>query len=239
MTAAALPVQDLGRTVKAKKSLTWLMMFSITMFFAGLTSAYLVSKGGSLYWAEFKLPIAFWYSTGLILLSSATIQIALVQARKGASPTVWAVLSLLLGIGFSWSQFNGWGQLSRDGFAVTGDIQSVRAEYGTDYTITRKGVTLVEAGDQLYLPGDIAQEHPMNAEMSETKNAASSYFFVLTGAHYAHIFGGLIALLIISIKSFMGRYGPADHQGLWAGTVYWHYLAGVWVYLLLFLAYVH
>ncbi|MGV9012385.1 MAG: cytochrome c oxidase subunit 3 [Flavobacteriales bacterium] len=239
MNAAVLPVRDTGRIVKAKKSLTWLMMFSIVMFFAGLTSAYLVSKGGALYWAEFKLPTSFWYSTGLILLSSATIQMALVQARKGASPAPWAVITLLLGLGFSWFQFNGWSQLSRDGFAVTGDLQSVRAEYGADYTITRKGITLVKAGEQLYLPGDIAQEHPMNAEMSETKNAASSYFFVLTGAHYAHIIGGLIALLVISIKAFMGRYGREDHQGLWAGTMYWHFLAGLWVYLLLFLAYVH
>ena len=48
MTAVSLPAEDGGRTIKAKKSLTWLMMFSIVMFFAGLTSAYLVSKGLSL-----------------------------------------------------------------------------------------------------------------------------------------------------------------------------------------------
>lgn len=239
MTEIAPPAPETGRSLKAKKALTRLMMISIVMFFAGLTSAYLVSKGGTLYWAEFKLPTAFFWSTGFILVSSATIQMALMQARKGASVAPWALATLVLGLAFSWCQFSGWGQLSSEGFAVTGRLKSVKGEYGKDYTITRRDITLVKAGDRFYLPTDVAMEHPLNAEMDESRNTASSYFYVLTGAHYAHIIGGLIALLIISIKAFMGRYGREDHQGLWAGTMYWHFLAGLWLYLLLFLAYVH
>ena len=103
----------------------------------------------------------------------------------------------------------------------------------------RRGLTLVKAGDFYYLPDDTAQAHPLNAEMDESMNSASAYFYVLTYAHFAHIIGGLIALLVMSVKSLLGRYGREDHQGLWAGTIFWHFLAGLWVYLLLFLAYVH
>ena len=235
------PVERQERVLRAKKSLTYLMMFSIVMFFAGLTSAYLVSKGSSNYWLNFKLPVAFWYSTGFILVSSITIQVALMQARKGHKRAVapWVMLSLALGVCFGFSQKKGWGELVDHGFALVSRLKSANGVYGKDYTIDRRGVTLDKQGDFYYLPEDTEHAHPMNAEMDEYKNAASSYFFVLTWAHFLHVVGGLIALLVMSIKALMGRYGKEDHQGLWAGTVYWHFLAGVWVYLLLFLAYVH
>lgn len=226
---------------KAKRNLTYLMLFSIVMFFAGLTSAYLVSKGSSTYWVNFHMPNAFWWSTGFIIVSSITIQFALDQARKGHKRAVapFVILTLALGICFSYSQFKGWSELLQDGYALVSRLNNVNTEYGKDYTIDRRGITLVMEGDLYYLPDDTGHEHPLNAEMSESMNAASSYFYVLTYAHYGHIIGGLIALLVISVKALLGRYGREEHQGLWAGTIFWHFLAGLWVYLLLFLAYVH
>ncbi len=232
-----------ARMIKAKRNLTFLMLFSIVMFFAGLTSAYMVSKGSSDYWLNFHLPNAFWWSTGFILLSSVTLQIALIQARKDHKRSVapWVMLTLALGLCFSASQFKGWKMLFEDGYALVSRLKNVDAHavYGTDYTIERRGLTLVKNGDQFYLPDDTEFTHPMNAEMNESMNSASSYFYVLTYSHFAHIIGGLIALLVMSIKALLGGYGQEDHQGLWAGTIFWHFLAGLWVYLLLFLAYVH
>lgn len=230
-----------ARMTKAKRNLTYLLFFAIVMYFAGLTSAYLVSKGSSNYWVNFHLPAAFWWSTGFILVGSATIQLALVQARKDRKRAVapFVILTLALGVCFSTSQFKGWSALLEDGYALVSRLKSVNAEYGTDYTIERRGITLVKEGDLYYLPEDTGHEHPLNAEMDESVNAASSYFYVLTYSHYAHIIGGLIALLVMSVKALLGRYGREDHQGLWAGAMYWHFLAGLWVYLLLFLAYVH
>jgi cytochrome c oxidase subunit 3 len=230
-----------ARMAKAKKGLTYLLFFSIVMFFAGLTSAYLVSKGSATYWVNFKLPAAFWWSMGFILVGSGTLQLALVQAGKDhkrkVAPLVLATLAL--GICFGASQFNGWKQLFSHGYALVAQLQHIKGNYGTDYTIERRGITLVKVDDLYFLPEDSAHEHPLNAEMDKSRNAASSYFYVLTYAHFAHVIGGLIALLVMFIKALMGRYGREDHQGLWAGTIYWHFLAGLWVYLLLFLAYVH
>ncbi len=230
-----------ARLAKAKKSITYLLFFSIVMFFAGLSSAYLVSKGGATYWVHFHLPVAFWWSTGLLLISSATLQAGLMQARKDHKRKVapFVLLTLLLGLAFSASQFKGWKVLFNQGYALVGQLQHIKGEYGTDYTIERRGITLVKAGDQYFLPEDTGHETPLNAEMDKSRNAASSYFYVLTYAHFAHVIGGIIALLVMSVKALMGRYGQKDHQGLWAGTMYWHFLAGLWVYLLLFLAFVH
>jgi cytochrome c oxidase subunit 3 len=230
-----------ARMTKAKRNITLLLFFSIVMYFAGLTSAYLVSKGSSTYWVNFRLPAAFWWSTGFILVSSLTMHFALQQAKKGNRRAVgpFVLITLALGLCFSASQFKGWNALLKNGFALVAKLKSATGEYGKDYTVERRGITLVKDGDFFYLPEDGAHEHPLNAEMSESTNAASSYFYALTYSHFAHIIGGLIALLVMTIKGFLGRYGPEDHQGLWAGTIFWHFLAGLWVYLLLFLAFVH
>lgn len=230
-----------ARMGKAKKSITYLLFFSIVMFFAGLTSAYLVSKGGANYWVSFHLPAAFWWSTLFILASSGTFHLALIRARQDRKRQVapLVLLTLALGLAFSASQFKGWNVLLNDGYALVSRLKSLKGEYGKDYTIQRRGETLVKHGDQYYLPEDVDFEHSLNPEMDQVINSASSYFYALTYSHFLHIIGGLIALVVITIKSFMGRYGREDHQGLWAGAVYWHFLGGVWVYLLLFLAFIH
>lgn len=230
-----------GRMGKAKRGLTYLFFFSIVMFFAGLTSAYMVSKGGATYWVDFRLPSAFWWSTAFILASSATIHMALVQARKDHRRQVapWVILTLALGSCFAASQFKGWGTLLHEGYALVSRLGHLTGEYGQDYTIERRGETLVKSGDGFFLPDDAGFEHPLNAEMAEVVNSASSYFYALTYAHFAHIVGGLIALVVVAIKALAGRYGREEHQGLWAAAVFWHFLDGLWICLFLFLAYVH
>src|SRR5688572_13388640 len=53
---------------------------AIVMMFGGLTSAVIVSKGGT-FWVHFNLPPAFWMSTAVIVFSSLTMVVA-VQAIK-------------------------------------------------------------------------------------------------------------------------------------------------------------
>ena len=61
---------------KTRKPLLYISMVSMTMFFAGLTSGYIVRKGEG-NWFEFDLPFYFSLSTSIILLSSFTIHKAL------------------------------------------------------------------------------------------------------------------------------------------------------------------
>lgn len=58
------------------KFLLWVAIGSIIMMFAGLTSAYIV-KSSQANWIEVQTPTLFFVSTGVILLSSLTMQMAL------------------------------------------------------------------------------------------------------------------------------------------------------------------
>ena len=54
-----------------------------------------------------------------------------------------------------------------------------------------------------------------------------------------HLVGGLLVYIVLAIRSLMGRYTAEEHTGIWQGTLYWHFLGGLWIYLLLFLTVVH
>jgi cytochrome c oxidase subunit 3 len=242
MTEAVQEATERDLKVRARQNLTYLLIFAIVMFFAALSSAYVVSKSSTDYWLSFRIPAAFYYSTAIIVASSLTVQMALITVRKGngRGAALWLAITLALGIAFSYSQFSGWTELvARKMSLVTDKITMTKGVYGVDYTVARRGVTLDEVDGQFYLPTDLARAKPLNAEMADFWNAASGYFYVLTVGHWAHLLGGLLVLAILSIKTFMGRYNAAYHTGVWQGTIYWHFLGGLWVYLLLFLALVH
>ena len=57
---------------KTRKPLLYISMVSMAMFFAGLTSGYIVRKGEG-NWFEFDLPFYFSLSTSIILLSWSTV----------------------------------------------------------------------------------------------------------------------------------------------------------------------
>lgn len=231
------------KTAKARRNITYLLLFAIVMFFAALTSAYVVAKGSTEYWVHIKIPTPFYWSTIIVVLGSVLMQGALVLVRKGnakALPILFA-LTMISGVGFTLSQWEGWKDLRAKGNVMSfSNILQPTGQYGVDYAVQRKGVELVRTDDgQYYAPDDAQHERPLNAEMAEQVNGASQFFYVLTIAHGVHVLGGLIVLLVLLIKSAQGRYSATAHTGIWQGAMYWHFLGGLWIYLLLFLSFVH
>ncbi|MCA0426478.1 MAG: cytochrome c oxidase subunit 3 [Bacteroidetes bacterium] len=101
--------------INPKKTVLWLLIVASVMLFAGFTSAYIVRRGEG-NWEIFALPSAFIYSTILIVLSSLSMQFSLIKMKQGNKSTsiTLQVITLLLGIAFCISQFNGWQQLRAD-----------------------------------------------------------------------------------------------------------------------------
>lgn len=242
MTLAPFTPEELKeRADRTRKLVTRLMLFAVVMFFAGLTSAYVVSKSSVDYWVNFSMPRAFLFSTGLIAVSSVFAQLALEAARSDRANRVtpFLAMTLVLGLGFSWFQFKGWRELEAHKLNFVSEILLAEGEYGDDYTIAYQGITLVKDGDKFFHPDDTSRLKPLNADMAEKANGASQYFHVLTRAHFAHVAFGLLSLLVMLAMALKQRYTPADNAGLWSGVMYWHFLGILWVYLLLFLVFVH
>ena len=65
----------------------------------------------------------------------------------------------------------------------------------------------------------------------EGSNASGSFLYVLTLAHLVHLIGGLIALGYISYKSKQNTYTIENCLAIDLTSVYWHFLALLWLFL--------
>lgn len=62
----------------------------------------------------------------------------------------------------------------------------------------------------------------------------TSFVYVVVVTHLAHLFGGLVALLIIVFKQLKGRYSESNFLGIELGALFWHFLGILWALLFLF-----
>ena len=116
---------------RAKKMMLLFGMISMSMTFAGLTSAYVVSSSRSDWIDQIDLPFAFTVSTFLLLLSSGTFHMALKSIkgmlfRKAQS---LLLITLVLALIFIYFQFQGFGEIIEQGYYFTGAESSITTSY--------------------------------------------------------------------------------------------------------------
>ena len=72
-----------------------------------------------------------------------------------------------------------------------------------------------------------------NAGAYLASNPSNSFFYVFTGAHALHLLGGIVALMLVRLRGarVMQRATAVD-----VSAAYWHFMGGLWVFLLLLLA---
>ena len=144
-----------GLRERTAKLLLYVSIGSIVMAFAGLTSAYVVTKGSGA-GLTFDLPAVFYYSTAIILISSLTINMALVAARKNnfQQITMWLVVTFALGLAFMFTQYSAWSELYQNKIYFAGRQSNAAGSFL--YVIT--GLHLAHlAGGLLYLIGVIVR----------------------------------------------------------------------------------
>ncbi|MAV04872.1 MAG: cytochrome oxidase subunit III [Flavobacteriaceae bacterium] len=177
------------KTIKAKKMMLLFSMLSIAMTFAGLTSAYIVSKSRPDWLKDFELPFAFIISTIVIIFSSFSIYSAKKSLNNDSSKTtMWLFVTFALGLVFVISQFLGFDELISMGYFFT----------GAQSTIT------------------------------------TSFLYVLTVLHLAHLFAGLIVLAVVMFKNYKNKY-KTEKLGFELAVTFWHFLGILWLYLFVFL----
>jgi len=56
-------------------------------------------------------------------------------------------------------------------------------------------------------------------------------FYFLTGLHALHVIGGIVPLVVITVNAFYDRYSAVSYGAVRFCTMYWHFLAVVWLVL--------
>lgn len=177
-----------GRKRSAKPML-WVSLISMVMFFAGLTSAYVISMKRE-DWVSFDLPPAFYTSTVLIVISSLTIFIAQRMLRKNnrAISLLFLTATLVLGVLFVYFQWVGFNELKAAGLYFTGSGSTV----STSFLI---GITLM---------------------------------------HVLHLAAGIITLLVVLVNHLRAKYNSENMLGFELGSIFWHFVDVLWIYLFFF-----
>jgi cytochrome c oxidase subunit III len=127
--ATTIPIQESlpgDPAIDRYRTGMWVALAGVLMMFTALTSAYIVRANTSNDWRALPAPRLLWVSTGLIIFSSLTFEIArraLKQGRAGAYQRL-LLLTVLLGLGFLASQWMAWRELVGQGVYLASNPHS-------------------------------------------------------------------------------------------------------------------
>ena len=177
-----------NRRVHPHKFALWLGIGSIIMMFAGLTSAVIVKRSQA-NWNPVEIPMVFYISTAVMLLSSFLIYRSekAFANRKMKEYRMLITASLALGILFIVLQVIGFNQYWKDGLRLNSS--------------------------------------PVSFQL----------LFVVVSLHALHVLGGIIALIVMVVRSFSISKKYYSNISLQLASTYWHFVDVLWIYLLLFL----
>jgi len=57
----------------------------------------------------------------------------------------------------------------------------------------------------------------------------ATIFYCLTGLHGAHVFVGLMLLLMATMRAFRGHFSAEHHHGVELPGIYWHFVDVMWI----------
>lgn len=119
------------KRARSKKMMLWFGIGSLIMSFAGLISAFIVSRTREDWLNDFQMPNAFFISLIVILASSLTLILAksAIKQNNRQMVTVWLWITLILGFAFIYNQFEGFRQIIASGYNFTGPTSNVTVSF--------------------------------------------------------------------------------------------------------------
>lgn len=103
---------------------------------------------------------------------------------------------------------------------------------GLRYEGVQTWITVTGAFGGLFVAGQVQAWRQLAAQgVFLSTDPHSAFFYVLTGVHVVHVIAALIWFITVFVRVRRRAYAPGgDGLGLFA--TFWHFLGGVWAYLL-------
>jgi len=64
--------------------------------------------------------------------------------------------------------------------------------------------------------------------------SAGQFLYVIAGLHALHVIGGIVVLIIMFLKAFLGQTKSYNATPVDVAATYWHFVDALWLYLLIF-----
>lgn len=114
----------------------------------------------------------------------------------------------------------------------------VRGEMGKDFHVYYKGNEVSYENRELIYQGAKLDPY-LQVKAMESYDTASSFLYIITFAHLLHVLITVFFLLRAVIFSFTGKINENNTIKLQMTGIFWHFLGLLWVFLLLFLLFIH
>ena len=182
------------RSNRSYKLLLLFAMISMTMMFAGLTSAYVVSKSRTDWLKDFVMPMPFFYSLITILLCSVTFHFAKLRIQKDDRKitTILLLTTLVLGIAFVFFQRQGFLDLYQKGLVPVGGSGAITISF----------LWIIVIAHLLHLAGGIISLLIIIYNHFKQKYNSSQFIGIELGAMYWHFLDLLWIYLFLFLYFF-------------------------------------
>lgn len=240
--------------VRTKKMMMYIILFAVVMLFAGFTSGYIVMAAGK-YMVHMVPPTALYGSIVLVIFSSITMWLSASAMKKGnkSLSTTMLTITFILGLGFTFTQYQGWQTLTDLGMGFTtfhaeetgqeiysgNKLEDLSGVYGEDYWIHKDGQVAQFVNGEYYAADDELHTTPITHSILKQSNLAAHFLVVLIYIHIAHLLLGLVYMVVNLIRIRKGIIHQGDTIRLSVNGTYWHFMGLLWIYLFVFLFVIH
>ncbi len=169
-----------------------------------------------------RYKLGVWIGIGGIVMLFAAFTSAMV-VRSGLSED-WRAIELPHVLWFSTAV------LLLSSFSIEKACRAMRRQENAEL---QRWMTLTAGLGALFLASQlVAWQQLASHGVFVATNPSSSFFYLLTAAHGLHLFGGLLTLSYVTVRVWRSSLWPTRAAAVEAATLYWHFMDGLWVYLL-------
>lgn len=113
-----------------------------------------------------------------------------------------------------------------------------KGELGKDFQLYYKGKELSYKNRDLYY-GNRKLSAPLQLKINQSRDTASSYLYIITVLHFLHVFFTIFYLFRMVLISFKPSLTFDNQLSIRLGSIFWHFLGILWLFLLVFLLFIH
>ncbi|MGH3679203.1 MAG: aa3-type cytochrome oxidase subunit III [Natronosporangium sp.] len=164
-----------------------------------------------------------WLSSELMFFAGL---FAMFFSIRAAAPELWAEHSEALNLPYALTFTT-----ILVASSITCQLGVFRAERGDVYGL-RRWFTITFLMGLAFVLGQVVEYGTLVQEgIRINADGYGSMYYLTTGFHALHVTGGLLAFVVLLIRTTLGRFTPAQASSAIVVSYYWHFVDAVWIAL--------
>jgi cytochrome c oxidase subunit III len=114
----------------------------------------------------------------------------------------------------------------------------LKGKVGRDFKLYYHGEEVKYENRELFYQGKRLSKG-LELKLIDSRDNATSYLYIITVLHLLHILFMVGYMILFTKRTFSGEFSATNTLGMRATAIFWHFLGALWIYLLLFLLFIH